>query len=261
MTRPPAAPPRRLLPVVLALAAQLVGAGLAFGGAHALAALGGMAAPLLAIAAVQGAAAALVGRAFGLAGWWLILNGVLPPAAVGALALALPNWVYLALFFVLLGVFWNVGRGRVPLYLSNRATWRTLDGLLPARDDVTFLDLGSGLGGTLVHLARARPHGRFVGVESAPIPFALAWLRRRLFGPANIELRYGDLWTQQLADYDVVYAFLSPAPMSALHAKAGAEMRSGALFVSNSFGVPDTAPDAVIEVADGRRTRLLVWRM
>lgn len=249
------------MPLATALLAQLVAALMAFGGAYALAALAGIAVPVIAVAVAQGVMAALLGRVLGLAGWWLVLHAGLPPAAVGALGLNLPPAIYLALFLVLLGIFWNVVGDRVPLYLTNRATGRALAGLLPERAGVAFLDLGSGIGGLLGPLARARPDGQFVGIESAPLPFALGWLRRRLFGPANVRLRYGDLWAEPLGAFDVVYAFLSPAPMAELYGKARREMRPGSLFISNSFAVPGAAPDRVIEVADRRRTRLLVWHM
>jgi hypothetical protein len=51
-----------------------------------------------------------------------------------------------------------------------------------------------------------------------------------------------------LAGQDVVYAFLSPAPMKQLWAKAQAEMTPGSLFVSNSFPVPGAS-----------RPRLSTW--
>jgi hypothetical protein len=52
----------------------------------------------------------------------------------------------------------------------------------------------------------------------------------------------------KLGDYDVVYAFLSPAPMPRLWEKVQAEMQPGNLFISNSFPVPGATPDRIIEV-------------
>ena len=158
-------------------------------------------------------------------------------------------------------MFWNAARDRVPLYLSNRLTWSALAELLPERPDPAFLDAGSGLGGTLAHLARQRPRGRFTGIESAPLPYAFCWLRLRVLGPANARLAYGDFWQEDLSRYDVVYCFLSPEPMPALYRKVCAEMRPGSLFISNSFEVPGAPADEIVKVADRRRTRLFVWRL
>ena len=83
-------------------------------------------------------------------------------------------------------------------------------------------------------------------MENAPLTWALGWLRTR--GRANIDWRWGDLWQTDLREFNVVYAFLSPAPMPALWDKIQAEMAPGSLFVSNSFPVPDIPPSRVIEV-------------
>ena len=254
-------PRRRLSPLVIALLAQLLAAALVLGAAAALVAVAGVRFPPLALLAAQGAVAALLGARFGLAKWWIPLHLALPPATAAAMTLSVPAWVYLALFILLLLVFWNAARERVPLYLSNRLTWSALAKLLPDRPDPAFLDAGSGLGGTLAYLARQRPRGCFTGIESAPLPFAFCWLRQRLLGPANVRVTCGDFWEEDLSRYDVVYCFLSPQPMPAFYRKVRAEMRPGSLFISNSFEVPGAPADEIVEVADHRRTRLLVWRL
>ena len=83
-----------------------------------------------------------------------------------------------------------------------------------------------------------------------------AWARISCRQLPNIEIRYGDFWSQPLGDYGLVYAFLSPDPMPRLWDKAGIEMKPGALLVSNSFAVPGAAPTKTIDVGDGRRTQL-----
>ncbi|HSX69654.1 MAG TPA: class I SAM-dependent methyltransferase, partial [Pseudomonas sp.] len=61
--------------------------------------------------------------------------------------------------------------------------------------------------------------------------------------------------------YDVVYCFLSPAPMAELWTKARSEMRPGSLLISNSFEIPGVAPGEVIELNDWRASRLLLWHL
>lgn len=249
-------PPR---PVVVLAASQGVAFCIAWGIALMLQRSGGPKLDPVLLLAVEGAIAAVLGLRFGLASWWLPVQLALPLAAGAALMLKLPSWVFLAAFVVLVLVFWNARGERVPLYLSNRRTWAALADLAPGEGAI--IDLGCGIGGTLTHLARAHPNVAVVGVESAPIPFALAWLRVKLSGLRNIRLLYGDIWQHDLAPYTMVYAFLSPAPMPELYAKAQAEMRAGTMLVSNSFEVPGHLPDETRELDDGRRTRLLIWRM
>ncbi|MFQ5765644.1 MAG: hypothetical protein ACE5GT_12015 [Rhodospirillales bacterium] len=254
-------PPPARMPLLTALAAQLVAGALVFGGALALARATGEGVPLVALLALQGVLAALLGLRLRLQPWWVPIQLVLPSAVAVGWFWRLPAWIYLTAFAGLALVFWNAARGGVPLYLTNRETRAALAGLLPDKAGFRFLDLGSGLAGPVAALARRRPDGDFTGIESAPVLFALGWLRLRFSGLANARIRYRDFWAEDLGGYDVVYAFLSPVPMPALVEKARREMRPGSLLISNTFQAPDRPADEIVEVGDRRRTRLHLWRM
>lgn len=211
----------------------------------------------LAAAAIQGLSAALAGRLIGSPWWWLPIHLLFLPMAVLASALDIaPGW-YLAGFALLLLVYWRTDQSRVPLYLSNAATAEALLGLLPPTP-CYVVDLGCGNGVLLARLAKARPDCEFVGIEHAPLPWL--WARLAAGRLPNCHIRRGDFWRQPLAPFDLVYAFLSPAPMARLWDKARAEMRPGSLLVSNSFAVPDIEPEAIFQVADRRATRLFRYR-
>ncbi len=179
--------------------------------------------------------------------------------AVLSLTIAPPLWLYPAVFVLIFLFYANTLTERVPLYLTNRTTWaalaQVLDGVKPSHDGrPAFVDLGCGLGGMLAYLARAKPDWDVVGVETAPGPYLIAKVRTALI--PNATVRFQSLWNTDLAPFDVAYAFLSPAPMARLHAKAASQMRAGTLFVSNSFWGDDQPYDAIVEVSDGRKTRL-----
>ena len=171
---------------------------------------------------------------------------------------ALPPEIFLVGFVLLLLVFWNVFRGRVPLYLSGPAAQETLVQLLATRHPGRFLDLGCGTGSLLRVLADSRSDWSFTGVESSPLVFAWAWLRS--LGSAGAQIHWRNLWSVNLAEYDLVYCFLSPEPMPAIWRKARAEMRAGTLLVSNQFIVPGVAPDEVLTLG-GRLSHIYVWRI
>ena len=221
----------------------------------------GHAVPLLWVMLAQGVIAGIVSRGFRFSLPWVVGQVIAPSLLLFALALDLPTWVFPVILLLLVLVFWNVAGNRVPLYLTNRATSEAISKLLPRGKAVHFVDLGSGLGGTLRYLAKAALESRFTGLETAPLPFALSWLLGKLSGAKNLDFRFRDIFKEDLGQYDVVYCFLSPVPMARLYDKARAEMKPGSLFISNSFSVPDQKPHRVVTVKDGRRTKLLIWKM
>lgn len=219
---------------------------------------------LLSFALLCGLLAATLSLLAGLAKWWLLIQLIFLPALVLMLSAKLPPCIFLGAFLVLLLSYWSVFRTQVPLYLSSKKVMRAMECLLPAAKNdsgFTFMDLGSGSGGVLTHLAKVRPDGRYVGVEAAPLPFLWGWLRIRLGGYRNCRVRWGSLWDCDLSLYDIVFAYLSPVPMEKLWRKARAEMRPGTLFISSTFAVPDQLPHEVAQVDDLHRSTLFIWRM
>lgn len=192
--------------------------------------------------------------------WWILIQILFMPAAAMVYSLALPAWIFLLALMVLVAVFGGVFSSRVPLYLSGVSACEVLERLMPAERNLYFLDLGCGTGSVLHYLDQRFPFGMFQGVETAPIPFVICWLRSKI-GRAQFKVMYTDMWKINLARYDVVYAFLSPQPMPDLWQKVQREMRPGSLFISNSFAVPGVEPDEVIELGAGRATALFVWRI
>jgi hypothetical protein len=211
----------------------------------------------LTVAILQGLCAAFTSYKLESPPWWHAIHlGFMPlVAAASGLGLA-PGW-YLAGFVLLLAMFWRVGQSRVPLYLSSDQTAATVAALLPGRP-CRVVDLGCGNGALLRHLARLRPDCEFLGIEHAPLPWL--WARLRSSGCRNCRIAYGDFWHRSLAGFDLVYAFLSPFPMTRLWVKACAEMRAESMLVSNSFDVPGREPDQVVDVPDRRSTRLYCYR-
>lgn len=214
--------------------------------------------PLMGIAFLQGGIAALFTRGLGMMSWWLPIQLLFMPGVVAGLSLDIASYWYLLAFLLLLVVYWSVFHSQVPLYLSSRAAWQAMADLLPSQPGLRLIDLGSGLGGLLGFLARIRPDGRFVGIETAPLPFALGWLRCALKG---CDMRFGSFWKHDLGDYDVVYAYLSPVPMADLWRKVKAEMKPHSLFVSNTFAVPGVVASNTVEVDDFHASTLYIYRL
>jgi hypothetical protein len=224
----------------------------------------------LTFALLCGTLAAVLSHFAGLARWWLLIQLLFAPALVLMLKLQLPSGVFLAAFLLMLLVYWSTFRTQVPLYLSSKKVWQTLEELLPPAElsapgnpekNFTFMDIGSGLGGVLLHLASVRPDGRYYGVENAPLPYLLSRLRIKLGRRHNCGVLWGSLWSTSLAPYDVVFAYLSPVPMQQLWHKVKQEMRPGTLFISNSFAVAEHPPQYSITLDDLHHSTLHIWHM
>jgi SAM-dependent methyltransferase len=208
---------------------------------------------------LMGILAAALGRGLGLGPKWVPGLLFFPYLLDLLLRHPAPVWVWPVALAGLLLVYGGGILTRVPLYNSNRAAWEALLSLCPP-GLLRFADLGAGLGGPLAFLAKARPDGFFLGVETSPLTCAIAWLRTfPLRG--NCKIHWSSLWKLDLSGYEVVYAFLSPAPMEALWAKAEREMRPGTLFVSNTFAVPGREPLERIPLPGRTDACLLVFRM
>lgn len=212
------------------------------------------------LAVAQGGIAAALSHGARQAIWWPLLHLGFPPLVLLALRVDLPPLVYLFAFLVLVLFYWSSFRTRVPLYLSDRKAWQAIMPLLPPAQAFRFIDLGSGFGGVPLYLAPRFPHGQFYGTEVAPAPWLISRLRAAFRSRCVRFLRrdYGQL---DLADYDVVFAFLSPAAMPQLWQQARNQMRAGGLFVSLSFTVGSRQPDHVVTLAKGARHTLYAWRM
>jgi hypothetical protein len=244
------APSSRSSPALAALLAHLPPLALA-----ALLLVNGLDIPGLVYALGIGLGAAGIARLWGLPSWWQLINLGFVPALLLASGAGLSTDWYLAGLILLALTSLGVLRTRVPLYLSSPRAAEELARRLPPGG--RLLDLGCGLGGPLARVARQRPDARLEGVEAAPLNWLLA--RLRLLGRARIRL--GSLWNTDLSQADVVYAYLSPAPMARLWEQARKQMRPGSLFISNTFAIPGVAPDEVVELHDLSQARLLVWRM
>lgn len=202
--------------------------------------------------------------------WWRYINLLFLPLIGLSLFLQSrfpgidPNW-FLAGFLLLVVTSIGAVLTRVPLYLSSPRAAEELARRLPKNG--RLIDLGCGLGGPLLHVQRNRTDAQLTGIEAAPLNWLVAKLRLRAMG-SQADIRLGNLWDANLAEYDIVYAYLSPAPMARLWDKALLEMKPGSMFISNTFAISDADAgfdaDEIVDIAkpgDLSHARLLIWRM
>lgn len=228
------------LPALQAFLIQLAAFVLVLTGALVVSAFTGLELSLLAAASLHGAMAAGLAWWRRMPRWWLWIHFLFAPALVFLLALRFPSWIYLLLFGAMLALYWQTFRTQVPFYPSTAAVRDAVAGLLPA-GPAHCVDLGSGFGGLVLDLAARRPECIMSGIELAPLPWLCSVVRARLSG-SRARFARGDYAQLDFGQYDVVFAYLSPAAMPALWSKARAEMRPGALLLSYEFAIPGVPP-------------------
>lgn len=237
------------IPAIRALCAQVLAFGAVLTLAFILPSLIGVSLTIAAAALVQGVVAAVLARIFRMATWWLLIQFVFPVALVTLGALQLPSSIYLVAFLLLLVLFWSTFRTQVPFYPSTAVVWGAVAELLPKGKRLRVIDIGSGFGGFVMYLAERHVESAVVGIELAPLPWLCSLFRGRLSGSAGRFVR-GDYNDVDFGDFDVVFAYLSPAAMPALWRKATIEMRKGALLLSYEFVIPGVDADIVIHPSE-----------
>lgn len=230
----------------------------------------------LSAAVLQGVLAAAITWRLALAPWWRAIQLLFPLALLTTLALQLPPWIFLVIFLALLGWYWSTFRTQVPYYPSHAAVWDAVRRQLPPPQvgkRLRVVDIGSGLGGFVLYLARTRPDVECVGIELAPLPWVVSWLRARLSGtgrstgravmadvaggatgdagaPLRPRFLRGDYEQLDFSQFDLVFAYLSPAAMDGLWRKAQAEMSTGSALISYEFAIDGREADLVIHATD-----------
>lgn len=250
---------RRLPPAILAFFIQLAALVAVWGVSQALWRSGWGGLPVWMLFLLQGVVASILSILLAMAVWWRWIHLLFPVAVLLMLQWQLPAWIYLLAFCFTLAMFWSTYRTQVPFYPSLPATWRQVKALVPADRKVSVLDIGSGTGGLVLYLARERLNARCAGVELAPLPWLvsvlLAYLKK-----SPVSFKYGDYQAVNLSEYDVVFAYLSPAAMPDVWRKAKKEMQAGSLLISYEFEIPGVVPKLQIQDRPGAPS-IFVWEL
>lgn len=190
--------------------------------------------------------------------WWRWIHGVFPLAMYVMALFSVPNEVYLIGFLITLSVFWTTFRSQVPFFPSRPIVREKVAELLPKNQVARMIDIGSGLGDLSMYIAKEKQNSRVEGIEIAPMPWLISVIRAKL-KRSSAYFRLGDYHTLDFGQYELVFAYLSPAAMPALWKKAYQEMQTGSFLVSYEFEIPNVPPHFTIK--DSSHPTIYVWKM
>lgn len=116
----------------------------------------------------------------------------------------------------------------------------------------TVVDLGSGDGSMLFEIARRYPNTSCTGYEISLFPLALAWTRKLLYCRAykNVHLHFGNLFKQDLHQFDVIFIFLLEKCYPKLVASLKGKVAPHAKVVIEAWPLPDIELTEMLK-ADG----------
>ncbi len=195
----------------------------------------------------------------GMATWWRWIHLCFPIAIWLMSDWQVPNVVYLVGFILTLSLYWTTFRTQVPFFPSRPIIWHQVANLIPQGKPIRLIDIGSGLGDMSMHIAKVRPESAVEGIEIAPLPWLVSSVRAKLRRSSAV-FKLGDYSELDFSNYDVIFAYLSPAAMQALWKKAHAEMRPDSLLLSFEFEIQGVIPTQIITLEE-RPEKLYVWKM
>jgi hypothetical protein len=250
---------RQIPPALLALFIQIISIFLCLISATLLEQQLGYSLPIFICVVSQAALAAFFSFMLNMDWWWRAIQFFFPILVVLFASAKIPSYYYLLVFLVFALVYWSSFRTRVPYYPSKPSLLPAILELLPKEEPINFVDVGSGMGGLLVELANVSKGSRFSGIEIAPFPWFVSFIRGR-YCKSGVRFIFGDYERLHFSEFDVVFAYLSPAAMPGLWIKAKREMRSGTILLSYEFIIPDVEPDLCIN-RDSNDPTLYLWRI
>lgn len=158
---------------------------------------------------------------------WVVLQTV-------AAAMGLPAWAAFGVCaLVALPSLWGAIRTAPYVPTDSRTAAQMVD-IAEVSPGDRVIDLGCG-DGRIVEAARQR--GALAeGVElSVPL-----WVWCRLRGIQGV--RYGSMWSRDLSEYDVVFAFLSPRGMKRFAESRWPGLKPGCRVIAHAFPLPGKEP-------------------
>lgn len=190
--------------------------------------------------------------------WWRWIHGLLPLTMFVMSMLSIPNEVYLIGFLISFSIFWTTFRSQVPFFPSRPMVREKVAALIPDNQSCRMIDIGSGLGDLSMHIAKAKKHSQVEGIEIAPMPWLISVVRAWI-SKSSAKFTLGNYHELDFANYDLVFAYLSPVAMPALWQKAKQDMQAGSLLVSYEFEIPNASPSFTIQ--NGSAPTIFVWEM
>ena len=135
---------------------------------------------------------------------------------------------------------------RIPYYPSREFRIKKLLEIFEPPSGSKIIDLGSGDGRVLREFARRYDDVLLYGIEKDPILINISKKLSEEFN--NITINRGDLFKEDLSNYNIVYTYLTTEALERLRDKAINFIKKGGVWIALDYRIPRIKPVLVIEL-------------
>ncbi|WP_293268618.1 class I SAM-dependent methyltransferase [Neptunomonas sp.] len=171
----------------------------------------------------------------------------------------------LLLIFVLvvgLSIVWSTLQTGISPMMSSGKACRAMLAAGNNPVDGPLVDLGCGWGTLVIALAREHPRHQVIGYELSWFPWLVSLIRKYSLRLDNLTIYRKDFTKADFSKASILFCYLFPEGMVALHEKLQRELFQDILIVSNTFALPSCQPITVTRLNDVYHTPVYVyeWR-
>jgi len=166
------------------------------------------------------------------------------------------------LVFVLLSalsIIWSTLQTGISPMMSSGKACKVMLASIDKPANGPLIDLGSGWGTLVTAVARKYPCQQVIGYEVSWFPWLVSIIRKYSLRLDNLTLYRKNFMNAELSNASILFCYLFPGCMVALHNKLKRELSNEIVIVSNTFALSSCQPTQVIRLKDVYQTPIYVY--
>jgi len=162
-------------------------------------------------------------------------------------------WIFYLIGFIFLASLAYAAAAGAPWVPTWKKDFVRISHLANLKPGETFVELGCGNGRVCRAVAKQFPEAHIIGVELSLLQFLIAWVQASVSGCKNIEIKFGNAFSQDLSQVDVVYMFLMPETYQKIRSKLETDLKPGSRVISYVWPVPEWTPAKIDEAPHSQK--------
>ncbi len=167
--------------------------------------------------------------------------------------------LFLLTFVTLISFIWVFA----PYFPTRKGHLELIKKVANLKDGETFYELGCGDARVSIALAKAYPKANLIGLEMAGPLFFYAWTKAKLSGCKNIQIKWKNIFWQDLSDANSVYVFgMTESLNKKLKEKFLTDLKPSSRIISYVFTMkswPGETKTFMGEISDKDETKITVY--